>query len=111
MFQLADILESMNKGRTARDIDTTLKTVLDATAEHGRAGELNIKLRVVPTKRGVSEVTASVTSKLPSEKPEASIFFVNDRNELVRDDPRQPPLPFPTTIRRDDVPEARQNNA
>lgn len=111
MFHLADIIENMNRGRTARDIDSKLKEMLDATAEHGRGGELTVKLKVVPTKRGVSEVTASVSSKLPTEKPEASIFFVNEQNQLVRDDPRQPNLPGVISIRKEDVPEARQNNA
>lgn len=111
-FQFANVLEEMNRGRTAKDIDHALKQVLDSCADLGRAGELTIKLKVLPTKRNLNEVTATITTKLPQEKAEPSIFFFNDRNELVRDDPRQKELPFPQVMRREEVPQvAEAHNA
>jgi hypothetical protein len=107
-FELANVLESMNRGRTSKEIDDSLRELLAAVSEQGRAGSLTIQLSVVPTKRQVTEVTAKITLKLPKESPEKAIFFINDRNELVRDDPRQQPLPFPTTIKREDVPQAAE---
>lgn len=109
--QFFSTIEDMNRGRVLIDIEDQLKKICVEVAENGGSGVLTLQLKVMATKRGMTEVTAKVSSKLPTPKPEPAVFFLNDRNELVRDDPKQSDLPGIVPMRREDVPAAREHNA
>ena len=88
------ILESMNRGRTLTALNQKLQELLDAVVETEGAGTFNVQLKIAWGKKNMNKVTATITSKLPNDAPEVATFFFDQRNRLVRDDPRQQKLPL-----------------
>lgn len=92
--QLFEVLESMSSGRTLKKLEQQFADLRHAVAENEGKGKLVIELNVSFGKKNLHKVVCKTSIKLPQEEPEAAIFYLNENNDLVRDDPRQAKL-FP----------------
>lgn len=93
----ADVLQELQGGRTHSDLSEALHALTTAVREHGKAGTLQLTVKIDPVSKGDGStvtVTANVVSKAPRSEPKKSIFFLADDGNLCRDDPRQLHLPL-----------------
>ncbi len=98
----ADIIATLvvlNRGNFVIDCGREFQELTDAIIETNKAGELTIKLKVVPSgwKKGTGranqvDVAPEISIKKPHHDQSKSIFFVTDDNRLTRDDPDQESL-------------------
>ncbi|NUU22894.1 MAG: hypothetical protein HOV68_15490 [Streptomycetaceae bacterium] len=89
------VLQEIRAGEVADDAARLMQELVAAVREHGKKGELNIKVVVEPMK-GNSDalaVSGDVTLKAPRATPKAAIFFPDSSGNLLRDDPRQAAIP------------------
>lgn len=81
-------------GHTADEATAKLSECIATSERTGKQTELVIKLVIKPvSKGGRYDVTADVTSKLPTPPREAAIMFVGPDGNLTNRDPRQQELP------------------
>lgn len=96
----------LDRRRTANDANDAHQQVIAACRETGKAGVVTIQFKYAPMADGEQmKVTASVTSKLPQPEARSLIFFVDDDENLTRNDPRQ--LEFGIRLAEDDRKEKR----
>lgn len=89
----AAVLQALQQGKTHRELSDKLQDLVGAVKETGRAGTLTLKLKVSPSKvGGALEIDDTVTTSIPEPKRDASLFFVDRNNNLVRDNPAQTEL-------------------
>lgn len=88
-------LTELRGGETQADLHRELEKLVGAVRSVGKAGELNLKLKVALAKGSTHTlvVTDEVTIKEPKADREITILFADDANKLSRRDPRQPKLP------------------
>lgn len=88
----------MNFNRTIQDIrdgqllallSDKLAEVVEAVAEHGKAGAISLTLKVKPNGEGAVTITSEVKAKSPEPTVGDAIFFVDDNGNLLRRNPRQ----------------------
>lgn len=98
-------LQEQRRGLLHSELTDELQALVAAVAEHGKKGELVLKVTVTPSKGG-AHVTVSdeVKVKTPEGVRPESIFFIDAANNLVTKDPRQQTFelreaPTPTEIR------------
>lgn len=84
----AEFLLKHAKGRTHDELSESLRDVVVAVQEIGKAGTLTLKLTAKRVNDGQVQVEAAITTKLP-DVAQASIWFVTPDGELTRDDPTQ----------------------
>ncbi|MFI6910139.1 hypothetical protein ACIBKY_53425 [Nonomuraea sp. NPDC050394] len=99
----AAILQEIRAGEVADQAAALMQDLVAAVREHGKKGELTLKIVVEPMKgnEDALAVSGDVTLKAPKAPPRAAIFFADDSGNLLRDDPRQIALPG---LRRVDLP-------
>lgn len=91
----AAVLQSLQQGKTHRELSTALQDLVGAVKETSRAGTLTLKLKVSKSKvGGALEIDDTITTSIPEPKRDASLFFVDRNNNLVRDNPAQTELDF-----------------
>lgn len=80
-------------GRANEEISGEFHALLAAVNEHGKKGQLTIKVTVEPPKGHIdgAPVAISIDSELKAPKASAppSIYFVDDDGNATRNDPRQ----------------------
>jgi hypothetical protein len=91
----AAILNDIRGGDVADQAAELMQELVAAVREHGKKGELVLKIAVEPMKGNPDALSVSgdVTSKPPRPTPVAAIFFADTDGNLLRDDPRQIALP------------------
>lgn len=91
----ADVLQSLDKGRTHTELSTKLQQLVAAVEDTGKKGSISITLTVAPSKSEAPfEVIEAIGLKLPAATRRASLFYADDDHNLVRRDPRQAELPL-----------------
>lgn len=89
----AAVLQALQQGKTHRELSAQLQDLVAGVKETGRAGTLTLKLKVSKSKvGGALEIDDTVTTNIPAPKRDASLFFVDRNNNLVRNDPAQTEL-------------------
>jgi hypothetical protein len=87
-------------GRSHEQISAEMHELLGAVAEHGKKGELTIKVTVEPPKGHVDggPVAIGIDSALKAPKASAppAIYFVDHDGNATRNDPRQMALDLRT---------------
>lgn len=84
-------LFEINRGDSHRELSAALAELVAAVTRTGKPGSLTYTVRVEP-QRGNEHivcVTDQIGGKPPQGERRTSIFFVDDTNSLVRNDPRQ----------------------
>jgi hypothetical protein len=91
----AAILNDIRAGQVADDAAQAMQELVAAVREHGKKGEIVLKIVVEPMKgnEDALAVSGDVTLKAPKAAPKAAIFFADPDGNLLRDDPRQAALP------------------
>lgn len=72
-----------------------LRDLVEAVAEHGKAGELQLKVKVRPAGANAGRqllVACETTAKPPKAPPYDQIFFHDDAYQLTKRDPNARPL-------------------
>lgn len=98
MEQKNDVLSLLvdaRNGAVVTDINEKLNELIDAVLDTGAKGELIIKLRVTPSKKGMGggvlecEFDHDLKVKKPEFKIGKSTFYVSDKGRLSRNPPGQ----------------------
>lgn len=99
----AAVLQDIQGGTVADQAATAMQELVNAVNEHGKKGELTLKVVVQPLKGNASALSVSgeVASKPPKAEPATAVFFYDAAGNLMRDDPKQAALPG---LRRVDLP-------
>lgn len=88
----ADVLVEHDKGRTHAELSAKLQDLIASVLDTQKGGTLTLSVKVTPDKAdGMVRVGAGITVKLPARARE-SLFYVDDENNLTRNDPRQTAL-------------------
>lgn len=94
MRPFADVVRQIDGGVFYDDLTAQLAEVVQAVSATGKTGELTLKLKVKPNGSNSVSIIEQVTAKVPEPPRGATIFFVTEAGDLLRDDPRQAKLPL-----------------
>lgn len=103
-----ETLKDLRRGELLSELTDHLCEVVTAVRATGGAGTLTLTIRIKPFSKGdmsTLAVTDDIKTSLTTLEKGATILFANERNELQRQDPRQPELtglrqPAPVTTMR-----------
>jgi hypothetical protein len=87
----------LNNGAAVAELSAALTTLLAAVRESGKAGSITFTITVKPASKGVTNVVmveSQTKARLPEPERGMTVFYVTEDNRLVRNDPRQQPLPL-----------------
>lgn len=87
-----DVVAELNNGRALEELTEGLRNVVAAAKLTQKKGSVTLTIEVDPASKGDGEIVFlrdKVTVKIPEFTRAAKIFYVDDGNNLVRDDPRQ----------------------
>ena len=86
----------MNYGNGALDelLVSDLQDVVLAVMRTGKTGTLTLKIKVSQNSDNTVELDANVTPNKPAGSVGKALFFPDEEGRLLRQDPRQPALPF-----------------
>lgn len=94
--EFAAVLEEM--GGSHDELSTALQDLIDLVVSTGKKGSLTYTISVSKPKNGPDEVLAmtdAIGRKFPSPTKKDAFFFIDPASgNPVRDNPRQPQLPF-----------------
>jgi len=87
----------IDNGATVAEFAAALAALNAAVRDVGKGGEITLTISVTPASKGNTDVVM-VRSKVKAKLPEASrrqtVFYLDDDNQLVRNDPKQQTLPL-----------------
>lgn len=91
----AAVIQDIQGGDVANQAATAIQELVNAVREHGRKGELTLKVTVQPLKGNPNalNVSGEVTVKPPKPEPAAGIFFYDKDGNLLRENPKQATIP------------------
>jgi hypothetical protein len=107
-------LQTLRKGVAIADLDSNLRELVSHVRRTARPGTITFKIEVSPNSRGNVEILKledSISLKLPKADTGASIFYADDENRLVRNDPRQMEHPALVVVPGEPVAPIKQVNA
>lgn len=87
----ADWLREQSGGETHEELGEGLSDLIAKVRDTGKAGKLTFTVQIKPLKDDLNVliVTDEITLKLPEHDRKGSMFYADDENNLVRNDPRQ----------------------
>lgn len=89
------MMQNHRRGEVLSDLAEAMREVTDAVIATGKGGVVTLKVKIHPaSKGGALVVEDEVKTTLPKESGEGSIFFADDKGNLLRDDPNQKTLPL-----------------
>lgn len=91
-----DLLRNQRRGELLAEASEKLVEVVEAVRDTGKGGSVTITFTIKPddTARNTFKVSDDVRAKVPQFSRGVSLYFANHQGRLVREDPRQPTLPF-----------------
>lgn len=89
------MMQQHRKGASLTDLSDAIRQVTEAVQLTGRPGSVTFKVSIRPaSKGGAMVVEDDISTKLPKSDKEGSIFFADDKHNLLREDPNQAVLPL-----------------
>lgn len=82
-----DTLGDLGRGSVYEELGLGLSDLASAVREHGKVGELTLKLK--PVGEGQVTVETALAVKAPQPPRPSTIMFVGKDGSLMRQDPRQ----------------------
>ena len=76
---------------TLTELSEKMRQVVEAAHSCGKTAKLTLEVTVSPNGNAVA-FTAEVKTKIPTEKPYAGVFFMDDQFNLFRNDPKNPEI-------------------
>lgn len=104
-------LQTHQKGKVITDVSEAMRSVTAAVREHGKPGKVVLTMTIYPATKGHETALGfecDVVERTPRGEPFAGLFFADDHNNLVRENPRQEPLPSLRAIDEDDEPQTER---
>lgn len=88
------ILPEVRHGKLVEEFTAELADLIQHVITHQKAGELNLKLKVLPGKHAMNAVDIydQLAVKAPKKSPVPTIFFSDEEGSATRNDPNQPEL-------------------
>lgn len=89
-------LQTHQRGRVITDVSEAMRNVTAAVREHSKPGKVVLTMTIYPATKGNESALGfecDVVEKLPRGETFAGLFFADDNNNLVRENPHQQPLP------------------
>lgn len=88
-----DFLKQVDFGNLEQEATDALQDIVHAATQTGKAGELNIKIKLKPIgTTGQVELEADVKAKVPQPTRGKTLMFATPDNNLQRENPRQTTL-------------------
>jgi hypothetical protein len=87
----------IDNGATLAEFAAALQSLNTTVREVGKAGEVTLTISVTPASKGNTDVVmvkSKVKAKLPESTRRQTVFYLDDANQLVRNDPKQQTLPL-----------------
>jgi hypothetical protein len=88
MKPIQSTLSELRGGLAAEELGEALRTLTQAVRETGKKGSVLLRLHVIPDDgEGQVErirIEDDIEIRLPKPKKRASIFFINEHNDLLR---------------------------
>ena len=87
----------IDNGATVAEFAAALQAINAAVRETGKGGDVTLTISVTPASKGNSDVVmvkTKVRAKLPEASRRQTVFYLDDSNQLVRNDPKQQTLPL-----------------
>jgi hypothetical protein len=85
------ILTEIRDGRAVLELSQQIHDAIAAVLEHGKPAKVNLELTIAPLRKGAENLTeaplvfaAEVSSKLPKQDPEVTLFFVDSEQNPSR---------------------------
>lgn len=89
----AAVLAEYNNGRTAAELSEDLQAIVAAVKATGKKGTLTVQIVLTESKAaGALDMVVTKKTVMPQPKQFSTIFYVDDADNLVRNDPRQTEL-------------------
>jgi hypothetical protein len=83
-------LVEQRNGALHAELSESLQALVTACEEHGKPGELMLKVKIKPADDGATMfVSDDVALKAPAADRPAALYFVDPAKNLTRQDPRQ----------------------
>lgn len=89
---MLDTMRRMHRGTLVAELAEVEHDVIAAVRRTMKPGEVTVTLRYALRSESQVEVTCKVKDKAPEFDKPTALFFVDDENQLHRDDPRQETL-------------------
>lgn len=89
-------LQTHQKGKVITDVSEAIRNVTAAVREYGKTGSVTLKMTIYPATKGHETALGfecDVIEKSPHGEPFPGLFFADETNNLVRENPYQQPLP------------------
>ena len=93
----ARMLLELNGGDVEQELSGKLTELVAAVKLVQKKGSMTVTLNVKPATKGGAEivfVTDEIKSKVPEFDRASTLFFIDDENQLRRQDPRQSTINF-----------------
>lgn len=94
-------LQEHRQGMTLTELSEKMRQVVEAAHNCGKTAKLTLEVTVSPNGNAVA-FTAEVKTKIPTEKPYAGVFFMDDHFNLFRNDPKNPEIAGLRTVAAED---------
>lgn len=92
-----ETLRELREGKTLDELAIQLNAVMEGVLEHGKAGEVCLKIKIKPLGNqsisGAVVMIPKVTSVVPQAAVEGTLFFSDADHNPTRIQTRQPDLP------------------
>ena len=94
MSTFTDVIGALENGRAFDDLNEQLGEVVNAVREHRKPGEITLTLKITPNGEHAVSVMSNIKSRAPEAARGVTTFYADAAGNLLRNDPRQPKLPF-----------------
>jgi len=84
-----DVLTDLRGGTAHHELSKAIRTVTEAVQKTGKVGSLTMSIKIKPQGEGQVEIIDEIKIKAPEPAKPSTFMFVDDQNNLTRDNPRQ----------------------
>ncbi len=94
---IMELLPEVRGGDMVFELSEEVQNLIAAVRETGKVGKIKLTLKVSPLNKGNADsvkIEDSIDLTLPKPDKKMTIFFTNDKNQLLRDDPKQMKFAF-----------------
>lgn len=85
----AEVLTDLRNGTAHHELSKAIRQVTEAVQKTGKVGSLTLNIKVKPQGEGQVEIIDEIKTKIPEPAKPSTFMFVDDQNNLTRDNPRQ----------------------
>lgn len=104
--EFAEVLRDMENGDVNEDLTEQLQQLIGAVQDVRKGGTLTLTMTVTPTSRATVAMATAIKCKIPEHDRASTTFFVDDRQQLHREDPKQVKMDLRDPNAQADLPEA-----